>query len=534
MWSTNPLFLTVRHTPELVHNHGSKRQNLLVLHGDSNALIPSVVKMSRSILSRAISVLTCSCVYVLHSYMTSTQNRDDALSPAGEEQVVAACQLLKQGTRPPTLVKYSLAASSIDTSNIVGRELKLGRDRLVPEFTFLDPRAVGAWDMSARETTLPAVFALDNDEAGTDGLQGRPPANEDGTPHEVLAEQAIRLRQVMSVLESQYSGDTILLIFPDGTGPALLSAMIAGIPYNRVHELEFGPGEVRCDVTMDSTLALWKTKQLEEGEAFQAILKQGRENLKQLRATAKSGGTVVNLKDKKIEEERREIDVQMKEKELKRIEVEKNEQELRFERQREVEAQRGEGVSGVSLTALVAATVAVISGASLGAGTDRQQASAAINNVTELDASGGPPAVEPILELNAVAGAGLYAPTSGNRRVAAGGGNLAGTTIETILDPKEAAERAMEEYMNKDDGADEWLMSLSQIIEEPEVNEDEDLAPQVLSKSQLAAEPKVEHADEALVSQVEVTLTQIIEESVFEDEDTAPQVMESDDEECFQ
>ena len=42
------------------------------------------------------------------------------------------------------------------------------------------------------------------------------------------------------VLETQYSGDDILLIFPDGTSPALLSCMIAGIPYNRVHELEFG------------------------------------------------------------------------------------------------------------------------------------------------------------------------------------------------------------------------------------------------------------------------------------------------------
>ena len=249
-----------------------------------------------------------SCSYVLtvfgHDWtLLWTQNRDDALSPTGAEQVVAACQLLKEGTRPPTLVKYSLAACSIDTANLVGTELQLGRDRLVPEFTFLDPRGIGAWDMSARATTQSAVWAMDADEAGQEGRQGRPPPNIDGTPHEVLADQETRLRQVMSILESQYSGDTILLIFPDGTGPALLSAMIAGIPFNRVHELEFGPGEIRFEVTMDSTLALWKEK-LENGKAYQAFLQEGRENLTQLRAIAQNGGTVVNLKDKKIEDER--------------------------------------------------------------------------------------------------------------------------------------------------------------------------------------------------------------------------------------
>jgi len=72
---------------------------------------------------------------------TNNQNRDDALSPAGVEQIVAACQILQRD--PPTLVKYSLAASCIDTATIVGRELRLGRNNLVPEFTFLDPRGLG-------------------------------------------------------------------------------------------------------------------------------------------------------------------------------------------------------------------------------------------------------------------------------------------------------------------------------------------------------------------------------------------------------
>ena len=141
------------------------------------------------------------------------QNRDDALSPRGIDQVVEACRQIQfDDTRLPTLVKYSLAASCIDSAMIVGQELKLGTDRIVPEFTFLDPRGIGDWDMSSRDVTIPALWAMDNDEAGTDGLNALPPSSDDGTPHEVLADQAVRLRQILSILESQYSGDTILLV----------------------------------------------------------------------------------------------------------------------------------------------------------------------------------------------------------------------------------------------------------------------------------------------------------------------------------
>ena len=85
--------------------------------------------------------------------------------------------------------------------------------------------------MLSYSQTRPAVWALDAMEAGTDGTGGRPPANDDGTPvgacarlcqflilfvaipilsyvshpilryvrqNETLADQAVRLRQVMS------------------------------------------------------------------------------------------------------------------------------------------------------------------------------------------------------------------------------------------------------------------------------------------------------------------------------------------------
>jgi broad specificity phosphatase PhoE len=96
-------------------------------------------------------------------------NREAALSPEGVKQVEEASRFLKEQDVVPSIVRYSLAAHTMDTTNILGRELKLGRDRLVPEFNYMDPRAVGKWDMLPLSSTETAVWALDVDEAGAEG-----------------------------------------------------------------------------------------------------------------------------------------------------------------------------------------------------------------------------------------------------------------------------------------------------------------------------------------------------------------------------
>ena len=45
-----------------------------------------------------------------------------------------------------------------------------------------DPRGIGKWEMLSYSQTRPAVWAMDESEAGPNGDGGRPPANEDGTP----------------------------------------------------------------------------------------------------------------------------------------------------------------------------------------------------------------------------------------------------------------------------------------------------------------------------------------------------------------
>jgi broad specificity phosphatase PhoE len=125
-------------------------------------------------------------------------NREAALSEKGIAQVEDACRILERNQINPSVIKYSLAASAMDTTRIVKDELKVGQNRIIPEFTFMDPRGIGQWDMMSYAQTLPAIVALDEAEAGKQGKAGRPPPNEDGTPNETLADQYIRLVQLMS------------------------------------------------------------------------------------------------------------------------------------------------------------------------------------------------------------------------------------------------------------------------------------------------------------------------------------------------
>jgi hypothetical protein len=254
--------------------------------------------------------------------------------------------------------------------------------------------------------------------------------------------------------------------------------MIAGIPYNRVHELEFAPGEVRLDVTMESTLALWKTKQRDK--TYQAVLKQGRDNLKQLRA----GKGTANLKDEKLEQERIAIEMQMAEKEQKRAMAEEQENQRRLQRQEEVLAAESNAAvsSPVLLGVAAAGGIALVASDSASSSQSRQrqqqQAIAATNATLSETAAVGNNFTDTtrvtgqILDLNTNAGAELFSTTpsvlSKQRVNGDRNGNFSATLRqeEELIDPQRAAERAMEEYMNRDDGGSDWLLSLAEILEE--------------------------------------------------------------------
>ena len=138
-------------------------------------------------------------------------NRENALSENGIAQVQAACADMLERDYNPSVVLFPTAANAIDTADIVASEMRIGRNRVLPEYTNLDARGIGKFDMNDREAVRSAIWALDA-ESGPEGRDGeRPPPTDDGTPNETLANQITRLRQLMAVCETNFSGDDVTL-----------------------------------------------------------------------------------------------------------------------------------------------------------------------------------------------------------------------------------------------------------------------------------------------------------------------------------
>jgi hypothetical protein len=72
-------------------------------------------------------------------------------------------------------------------------------------------------------------------------------------------------------------------------------------------------------------------------------------------------------------------------------------------------------------------------------------------------------------------GGTLFSSNSFTRQRVNGDRNSLVPTVESpvMQDPKEAAKRAMEEYMNRDDGSSDWLMSLTEILQEEDDTDDD-------------------------------------------------------------
>ena len=62
-------------------------------------------------------------------------NRDDALSPYGIEQVEAACIDMMNHDVNPSVLRYSLAAKSIDTANVIASQMQVCASPLIHYFS---------------------------------------------------------------------------------------------------------------------------------------------------------------------------------------------------------------------------------------------------------------------------------------------------------------------------------------------------------------------------------------------------------------
>ncbi|GIL59802.1 hypothetical protein Vafri_14524 [Volvox africanus] len=108
------------------------------------------------------------------------------------------------------------------------------------QYSFLDARGLGALETLRLEEAHQAVAAGDLLDA-----DWRPPKGTDGTPHESSQDVVVRMRQALSITETQYFGEDVLFVSPDSDCLSVLQAAVLGVDLRNHRRFAFRPGEVR-------------------------------------------------------------------------------------------------------------------------------------------------------------------------------------------------------------------------------------------------------------------------------------------------
>eukprot|EP00208_Stichococcus_sp_RCC1054_P005712 CAMPEP_0206140148 /NCGR_PEP_ID=MMETSP1473-20131121/8600_1 /ASSEMBLY_ACC=CAM_ASM_001109 /TAXON_ID=1461547 /ORGANISM="Stichococcus sp, Strain RCC1054" /LENGTH=322 /DNA_ID=CAMNT_0053534205 /DNA_START=173 /DNA_END=1141 /DNA_ORIENTATION=- len=181
--------------------------------------------------------------YVLSNPVAKT-SMDSGLTELGKRQVVRGAleQLKKAPGFDPDNVYFwpSITQRAYQTAEIMGSLLGVGRSRIVPEFSFLDPRGLGALEGYSLQE---AAEQLNNGDRQSPNW--KPLRNYDGTPNESVSDVLVRMRQVVSITESQWSNASIVIISPDSDLLSVLQAAAVGVDLRDHRRFAFGPGECR-------------------------------------------------------------------------------------------------------------------------------------------------------------------------------------------------------------------------------------------------------------------------------------------------
>ncbi|KAJ0104794.1 hypothetical protein Patl1_18016 [Pistacia atlantica] len=166
---------------------------------------------------------------------------DSGLSEIGKKQTVrAAFELKAMGACDKGCwIWPSITQRAYQAAEIIASVNGISRSYIVPEYSFLDARGLGAYEGKKLET-VSEIYA-------SDGISPtiKPPPIDDGTPNESVADVFVRVTQLMSILETQYSEDTVIIVSPDSDNLTVLQAGLTGLDLRRHRELSFAPGEVK-------------------------------------------------------------------------------------------------------------------------------------------------------------------------------------------------------------------------------------------------------------------------------------------------
>ncbi|KAJ6821628.1 uncharacterized protein M6B38_388895 [Iris pallida] len=166
---------------------------------------------------------------------------DSGLSREGARQASAsAARLRRMGACDGSCwIWPSITQRAYQTAEIIAYVNAVDRSRIVPEYSFLDARGLGAFEGKSLDS-IAEVYSSDSISPNI-----KPPPIDDGTPNESVGDVFVRVTQLMSILETQYSGETVIIVSPDSDNLTILEAGLVGLDLRRHKDLFYGPGEVR-------------------------------------------------------------------------------------------------------------------------------------------------------------------------------------------------------------------------------------------------------------------------------------------------
>ncbi|PQQ02909.1 E3 ubiquitin-protein ligase SIS3 [Prunus yedoensis var. nudiflora] len=178
---------------------------------------------------------------VINTNPVAKTSVDNGLSEKGKKQAVrSAFDLKEMGACDKNCwIWPSITQRAYQAAEIIASVNGVSRSYIVPEYSFLDARGLGAYEGKNLEA-VSEVYASD-----TLSPTIKPPPIDDGTPNESVSDVLVRVIQLMSILETQYSEDTVIIVSPDSDNLTVLQAGIIGLDLRRHRELSFAPGEVR-------------------------------------------------------------------------------------------------------------------------------------------------------------------------------------------------------------------------------------------------------------------------------------------------
>ncbi|KAL0440892.1 UNVERIFIED_CONTAM: hypothetical protein Sradi_0028100 [Sesamum radiatum] len=154
---------------------------------------------------------------------------DNGLSEKGKKQTIrAALDLMSMGACEGNCwIWPSITQRAYQAAEIIAAVNGVNRSHIVPEYSFLDARGLGAYE-GKKLDSISEVYASDSLSPNI-----KPPPIDDGTPNESVQDVFVRVTQLMSILETQYSEDTVVIVSPDSDNLSVLQAGLVGLELRR-------------------------------------------------------------------------------------------------------------------------------------------------------------------------------------------------------------------------------------------------------------------------------------------------------------